>query len=296
MTTVLVTGHTGLIGRAVVKALRARGDIVRGLTRSPREDFESGWDYRAGHIEPKAFVGVDAVIHLAGEDVAGGRWTATRKRRIRESRELGTRLLAETMAALPSPPGTLISMSGMNYYASDGLSKDEESPPGASFLSSVCEVWERAADPAREAGIRVVHPRLGIVLAKEGGALAKMLPAFRLGLGGRIGSGTQAFRWVSLRDVVGILLFLLDDPQRAGPVNVSAPGGVRQRRFARTLAGVLRRPARFPLPVSLVSLFFGEMGRETLLSNVEMVPKRLTEWGYPWHDPELEPALRAILD
>jgi uncharacterized protein (TIGR01777 family) len=294
--TILVVGHTGLIGKALVALLRSIGYTVRGLTRRPEHAEEFFWNPAAGALDEAALEGVSAVIHLAGAGIFDRRWSPSWRKAILESRREGTALLARTMASMARPPNVLVSASGINAYAADGSPYGEEGPAGDGFLSEVCRVWERAADPAREAGIRVVHPRIGVVLTPQGGALKKMLPAFRMGVGGPVGSGDQMFSWVGLHDVLDILVRSVEDASLEGPVNVVAPEAVSQKVFAQTLGRVLRRPAILPLPAPALRLIVGKaLANETVLANLHVVPQRLQEHGYVWRHAGLEDALRYYL-
>jgi uncharacterized protein (TIGR01777 family) len=241
---------------------------------------------------------VDAVIHLAGENV-GARWTAARKRRIRDSRIRGTRVLTEALARVRHRPRVLVSASAIGIYGNRGDEVlTENSPPNEAvpdFLMEVAEAWEAAADPARAAGIRVVHPRFGLVLTPAGGALGKMLLPFRLGLGGRLGSGDQWISWISIDDVVGAILHVLLAESFSGPVNLVAPEPVRNRDFTTILARVLSRPALLPVPAAALRLAMGEMATATLLSSIRVVPKRLLASGYRFQHLDLETALEAML-
>lgn len=294
----VVSGASGLIGSAAMARLRAGGHRVRPLVRRPARSEEITWDPTTGKIDSSALDTVDGVIHLAGENI-GTRWTQARKARIRESRIRGTRLLSETLARLAHPPKFLISASAVGIYGDRGDQiLTESSPPGDpghDFLVSVCQDWEAAADPARAAGIRVVHPRLGVVLSPDGGALRKLLLPFRLGLGGPLGSGDHWMSWVALQDVAEVLAYVASDASVQGPVNVSAPGPVTNRDFTRTLGRVLGRPAVIPVPAAALHLVFGEMADRTLLSSARVLPARLVEAGYRFAHPELEGALRSML-
>ncbi len=293
--------------------------MLRMVRRQATEADEVEWDPRGGAVDTAALKGVSAVVHLAGENIGpsmdvgaggaipdairlaartmGARWTRERRQRIRESRVQGTGTLSRALAGMASPPAVLVSVSGASFYGSSGDEPlDESSPPGSGFLAEVCQAWEAAADPAREAGIRVVHPRIGMVLAREGGALPAMLPPFKLGMGGPIGSGEQYQSWIALDDVVRIIQYLVEREHLEGPVNTVAPGAVRNREFTRTLGRVLNRPAAVPLPAPVVSTLFGEMGRSTLLEGQRVVPARLTESGFEFRFPELEGALRHELE
>lgn len=292
---VLITGATGVIGRAVSGELERGGDRVFRLTRSPRAANDIGWDPAAGRIDGD-LSGFGAVVHLAGESIAEGRWTPEKKRRILESRRQGTRLLAETLAALPEPPKTLVSASAVGYYGDRGDEVlTEESEPGSDFLATVCREWEAAADPAREAGIRVVHPRIGIVLSKEGGALGRTLPIFRLGLGGRLGSGRQWWSWISLEDVVGVIVHALENGSVEGPVNTGSPSPVTNADYTRVLGRVLHRPTLFAVPAPAARIALGELADALLLASQRMRPAKLEATGYRFRHPHLEAALRQIL-
>jgi len=293
---VLISGATGLIGSALVADLEAGGHRPTRLTRSPKEPGDIRWDPLAGEIDASRLGGHDAVVHLAGESIAEGRWNQEKKRRIMESRERGTRLLAETLAGLPEPPKVMVSVSAVGYYGDRGDEVlTEESPPGSDFLAEVCKVWEAAADPAREAGIRVVHPRLGIVLSPEGGALGTTLPIFKLGGGGRIGNGRQWWSWVALDDVVGAIVHALENDAVEGPVNVGSPNPLTNAQYTRVLGRVLNRPTIFPLPAPAARLVLGEVADALLLASQRMEPARLAATGYAFHYPELEGALRHLL-
>lgn len=297
---VLVSGSTGLIGEALVSELEAGGHRVVRLSRSSRGGAVR-WDPMRGEIEAERLVGIDAAVHLAGESIAGenpvtGRWTQGRKARIRESRTRGTRLLAETLAGLPTPPRVLVSASAIGYYGDRGDEVlREESAPADSFLGEVCREWEAAADPAREAGIRVVHPRFGIVLSKEGGALGTTLPIFKLGGGGRIGSGRQWWSWVALDDVVGATVHSLTTDSLSGPANVTSPNPLRNAEYTSILGRVLGRPTVIPLPAPVARVALGEVADELLLASARVEPAKLEETGYQFRYPELEGALRHLL-
>jgi uncharacterized protein (TIGR01777 family) len=293
---ILVTGSTGLIGDALVKTLRARGEEVLRLVRSGAKGEDAiGWAPEKGFIEAERLEGLDAVVHLAGENVAARRWTAEVKRRILESRRQGTALLAETLARLEHRPKVLVSASAVGYYGNPGTTVvDEQAPPGDAFLSKVCVAWESAADAARTAGIRVVHPRFGVVLSGSGGALGRMLPVFRAGLGGRLGSGGAWMSWITLHDTVSALELCLRDNELFGPVNIVSPNPVTNAEFTRALARTLRRPALLPVPELMIRAFFGEMGRELLLASVRVEPARLGERGFQFTHPDLGAALSSV--
>ena len=295
---VAVTGATGLVGAALVSALREAGHRVDRLTRRAPAPGSTDvqWDPARGRLDPRALEGVDAVVHLAGEPIAALRWTPAVKARIRESRVDGTRLLAETLARLPRPPRVLVSTSAVGYYGDRGdAALTEESPPGAGFLADVCRAWEAAADPARAAGIRVVHPRVGVVLAGQGGALPRIALPFRLGAGGVIGSGRQYWSWIELGDLVRVLELCLALDALAGPVNAVAPAPATNRELTHVMGRVLGRPTLVPLPAIAVRLLLGEMGQALLLDSARVLPRRLERAGFRFRHPELEGALRAAL-
>ena len=295
---IAVTGSTGLVGSALVAALEGRGHLVRRLVRHEVQDAEREirWNPDAGEIDAAELNGVDAVVHLAGENVAGRRWSEDFKRRILESRTKGTRLLAETLAGLELKPSVMVSASATGYYGKRGDEEiDELSPSGNGFLAEVCREWESAAQPAHDAGIRLVKLRIGPVLSPKGGALAKMLLPFKLGLGGVIGSGRQYFSWIALDDLVSAIVFALETESLVGPVNAVTPGAVTNREFTKTLGRVLGRPTIFPMPAFAAKLAFGEMADEMLLGGVRVAPHELTAAHFQFAYPELEPALRHLL-
>lgn len=275
-----VTGATGLIGGALAHRLTIEGHEVVRLRRP---------------IDRTLLEGCDAVVHLAGENVFG-RWTAAKKRRIRESRVMGTRLLSEAIAGLERPPRVLLAASAVGYYGDRAAAQlTEESPGGDDFLAQVAREWEAAAAPARQRGVRVANLRFGVVLARSGGALAKMLLPFRLGLGGPIGSGAQYFPWIALEDAVGAMLHVLATESLSGPVNVTAPHVVTQLEFVRTLARVLRRPAVLPVPPLALRLVFGREAAAFMRNSHYVIPARLVASGYRFRFATLEAALRALL-
>jgi uncharacterized protein len=292
---VLVSGARGLIGSALLRRLRAGGHETGVLTRHATGPGEIGWDPAGGRLDATAIEGFDAVVHLAGEPIAA-RWTPARKALIRESRVAGTRLLAGRLADLGRPPRVLVSVSAIGYYGDRGDEVlDEESPPGAGFLPEVCRAWEEAAAPASARGIRVVHPRLGLVLTTRGGVLARLLPLFRLGLGGALGDGRAWWSWVVLEDVIGVLDRALADEALAGPVNVVAPGAVTNRTFTRALGRALGRPALLPVPALALRALFGEMAEGAMLASARVTPARLRAAGHSFRFPGLADALRHLL-
>jgi uncharacterized protein (TIGR01777 family) len=295
---IAVTGSTGMVGSALVAALEGQGHLVRRLVRQEVQDAEREirWNPAAGEIDAAELNGVDAVVHLAGENIAGRRWNDDFKRRILNSRVQGTRRLAETLAGLEMKPSVMVSASAIGIYGSRGDEEvDELAPSGNGFLAEVCREWEAAAQPAHDADIRLVKLRIGPVLSPKGGALAKMLPPFKLGLGGVIGSGRQYFSWIALDDLVSAITFALETESLVGPVNAVAPGAVTNREFTKTLGCVLGRPTILPMPAFAARLAFGEMADEMLLGGVRVAPHELTAANFQFAFPALEPALRHLL-
>jgi uncharacterized protein (TIGR01777 family) len=293
---ILVSGGTGLIGSALIPELEAGGHGVKRLTRKLRSGEDIRWDPDAGTIEGD-LAEFDAVVHLGGESIAEGRWTPEKQRRIMESRQKGTRLLAEKVAGLPEPPSVMVSASAIGYYGDRGNELlTEESEPGTMFLSEVCRQWEAAAEPAREAGVRVVHPRFGIVLSTEGGALGTTLPIFKLGGGGKIGSGRQYWSWVSLGDVVGAVVHAINTDALSGPMNVVAPDPPTNAEYTKVLGQVLGRPTFFAVPAPAARVALGGMADNLLLASARVEPAKLEETGYVYRYPELEGALRHLLE
>lgn len=295
---VLVTGSTGLIGSALVERLRQRGDEAVRVVRARRSlgESEALWNPETGSIERDALDGLDAAVHLAGESVAGGRWTKEKKGRIRDSRLRGTRLLSQTLSSLQDKPRVLVSASAIGIYGNRGDEiMREDSPPADDFLADVCKEWEAATIAAQRAGIRVVRIRIGVVLSTRGGALAQMLTPFRFGLGGVVGSGRQYMSWIALDDIVNAILFCIENDTLSGPVNGMAPNPATNRDFTKALGKVLRRPTLFPLPAFAVRALFGEMGNALLLASTRGHPTRLLEAGFRFDFPDLEPALRHLL-
>ncbi len=294
---IAITGSTGLVGTALVPFLQGGGhEIIRLVRGTPRGPGEHAWQPEKGLPDIAALGPLDAVIHLAGENVAGKRWSPAAKARIRGSRVGPTAALAQSLAAAPVKPRVFISASAIGYYGNRGGDPlTEDSAPGQGFLPETCVAWEAAADPARAAGIRVVHPRFGIILDARGGALGKMRLPFSLGLGGPLGSGTQYFSWVGMEDVLGAILFALTHETLDGPINVTAPNPVTNAEFTRTLGRVLRRPAILPVPAFALRTLFGEMADAELLSSKRVLPAALQQSGYTFLHPHLEDALRFTL-
>jgi uncharacterized protein (TIGR01777 family) len=295
---VVISGSSGLIGSAVVGALARNGESVTTLVRERSAGGSESvlWRPETGTIDSTGLESHDAVVHLAGESVAGGRWTKARKDRIRSSRVAGTRLLCEALAKMASPPGVLVCASAIGFYGSRGEEiLTESSSPGEGFLATVCRDWEAAAEPARARGIRVVHLRFGVVLSSNGGALAQMLRPFRLGLGGVLGDGRQYMSWIHLDDAVGAVRQVLADSSTIGAVNAVSPHPVTNREFTQTLARVLGRAAIVPLPRIAARLAFGEMADALLLASSRAQPTRLLASGYTFRHAHLEAALRHLL-
>src|SRR5580700_4281715 len=298
---ILVSGVSGPIGAALLPSLRSSGWTVvrmtRGAAAGQSTDHDSGqiaWD-PAVAIDPELVSGFDAVIHLAGESIFG-RWTDAKKQKIRESRVAGTLNLASALARAEEKPKVFICGSAIGYYGNRGdEALREESAPGSGFLAEVCQEWEEATTPAVQADIRTAHLRTGIVLSPKGGALAAMLLPFKVGLGGRTGDGRQWMSWIDVRDMVGAIHHILKNDLLQGPVNVVAPKPVRNAEFAQTLAGVLSRPAIFPMPAFAAKLMFGEMGEELLLGSQQVEPGKLIASGYPFRYRELRAALEGLL-
>jgi uncharacterized protein len=292
---ILVTGSSGPIGVALLASLRDRGyEVLRLVRGSASGRDQVRWD-PAQPLSPDAVSGFHAVFHLAGETIAG-RWTAAKKQRILTSRIEGTRHLSEALAKAPAPPRLLVSASAVGYYGHRGDEVlREDSSSGTLFLSEVCRQWEAAAAPAARAGIRVAHPRFGVVLSADGGALPKMLTPFRMGLGGKIGHGRQWWSWIAADDVAGALLHILDTERLQGPLNVVSPNPATNAAFTKALARVLRRPAVFPMPAFAARLALGEMADELLLASQRVEPGKLIETGYKFRYPDLEEALRYVL-
>jgi uncharacterized protein (TIGR01777 family) len=298
MLAIAISGASGFVGTALTSVLKRRGDRVRPLVR-PGNHAEDGisWDPAHGSIDLAQLEGLDALVHLAGDGIADGRWTEAKKARIRESRVKGTTLLAGALSHLTAKPKVWLSGSAVGYYGDRGADVvDESGPAGSDFLASVAVEWEAAAAPAVGLGIRVVHPRLGIVLAPHGGALQKMLLPFKLGLGGKFGSGHQGMSWISLNDTVRALVHMLDHAELTGPVNVTAPAPVTNVEFTRALGAALHRPTVFAVPGPLARLALGEMADGALLGGVCALPNKLLATGFQFEQPNLARFLTQILE
>lgn len=295
---IAVTGSTGFIGSELVKRLQADGRHVTRLVRSRPASGSTDvlWNPESGEFDAARLNGYNAVIHLAGEQISE-RWTSEHKAAIRTSRVVGTRLLAEGIAALPNPPKTLLSASAVGYYGNRGDELlDETSGSGNDFLAGVAREWEAETEPAARRGIRVVITRFGVALSPEGGALARLLPPFKMGGGGKLGNGKQYISWIALSDLAEAIVFLLEHPELSGPFNVTSPEPVTNAEMAETLAHVLRRPAKVTVPAFALRMMFGEMADATLLASQRMLPKRLLAAGFRFQYPRMEEALRAELD
>ena len=293
---ILLSGSSGLVGRALITFLTTKGHVVTRLLRQQSGPDDVRWDPDRGTVEIESLEGFEAVIHLAGESIASGRWTATKKERIYRSRVEGTRLLSQALSRLQRPPKVLLCASAIGFYGDRGDARlSEGSSAGSLFLSNLCRDWESATQPAVEKGIRVVSLRFGIILSADGGALAQMLLPFRLGLGGKIGSGNQYMSWIAIDDVLGVIQHALTTEAVRGPVNVVAPQAVTNEEYTRTLGRVLGRPTLFPIPAFAARLAFGEMADELLLASTRVEPVQLQKTGYRFHDPQLEGALRHLI-
>ncbi|MFN7802446.1 MAG: TIGR01777 family oxidoreductase [Planctomycetaceae bacterium] len=296
---ILVSGSSGLVGSALIPTLTAAGHDVVRLVRSKsanRSKELASWDPAKGQIDVSGLSDIDAVVHLAGESIASGRWNTERKARIRDSRIQGTRLLAETLAKLPAPPKVFVCASAIGFYGDRGDEVlSESSSPGTGFLADVCREWETACDPLQRSGTRVVNLRFGVVLSRQGGALKQMLLPFQMGAGGILGNGKQYMSVVSLKDAVGVIEFVLGNSGVAGPVNVVCPQPVTNYDYTKALGKVLHRPTIFPVPGFAARLAFGEMADALLLSSSRVVPDRLLAAGYQFRDPTVEAALRSAL-
>jgi uncharacterized protein (TIGR01777 family) len=303
---VLITGSTGMIGSALIPLLTTQGHTVTRLVR-PKTKVSSTltgpsinkleWDPRAGRLDVKAIDGFDAVINLAGDSIAGGRWTPEKKRELRDSRIVGTRLLADTLTKTIQKPKVFLSASAIGFYGDRGSETlTEDASKGKGFLSDLAEEWEVATSSASEAGIRTVNYRIGVVLSTKGGALKQMLLPFQLGAGGRIGSGKQYFSWITLEDVCGAMLHALSTDSISGPLNATAPNPVTNNEFTKALGKVLFRPTLIPIPTPGLELLFGaEMADEVLIAGQKVVPAKLQGTNYQFRQTQIEPALRSVL-
>jgi uncharacterized protein (TIGR01777 family) len=296
MMNILMTGSSGLIGTQLRKRLDQQGHAVYRMLRSNPDVNPFYWQPLAGEIRIPEGNRIDAVINLAGPSIADGRWTRKRKKLIIDSRVKGTALLADAISRLEEKPEVFISGSAIGFYGDTGdFIVDENSPHGSGFLAEIAQQWEQATQPAVKAGIRTVNIRTGVVLSTDGGMLDKLLLPFRMGLGGIVGSGKQYLSWVSIHEIVSMIMFLLENREIAGAVNLVSPEPVTNRDFTKTLGAVLHRPTVVPMPSYAVKLAFGEMGKELLLAGARVKPTRLTEAGYEFRDWDLLEALRKLL-
>lgn len=293
---IAVTGSSGLIGTALVRSLREDGhQVVRLVRRPPRAEDEVEWDPRREWVDTKGLMGCEAVVHLAGAGVGDRRWTDAYKKEIRDSRVLGTAALAEAIASLDTPPRVLVSGSAVGFYGDTGeRAVDESAPPGHGFLPDLCQDWEEAAAAAQEAGVRTVFTRTGLVISSEGGAWGRLFPLFKLGLGGRMGSGRQYWSFIALRDHIAALRHILDTPELTGPVNLTAPAPATNREITAAMGRVLRRPTLFTVPAPALRIALGEMSGD-VLGSVRAIPRRLLDSGFTFTHPHVDEAIKAAL-
>lgn len=294
---ILVSGSRGLVGSSLVPSLIEDGHEVVRLVRSYPQSGDIMWNPERGEITASDLEGFDAVVHLAGDNIASGRWTAQKKNAIRSSRIDGTKLLCSTLATLKNKPEVVVSASAIGYYGnrSDEI-LTESSKPGDGFLAQVCREWEAATMPAQSAGIRVALMRIGVVLSRDGGALTKMLPPFRAGVGGKLGTGKQYLSWISIDDLCSIILYTIKTRKLQGPVNAVSPHPVTNEEFTAALGETLRRPTIFPVPQFAAQLLLGEMADELLLSSTLVKPEKLVSSGYEFSNPQIQQALKCILN
>lgn len=298
VSSVAVSGASGLVGKQLVSYLQTDGHKVCALSRKDTGNYEDTilWDPEKGVTNPARLESVDTIVHLAGENIAAGRWTESLKARIRSSRVNGTRSLVQSLRPLAKRPSTLVCASAIGYYGDQGdRILDESATAGTGFLPDVCKAWEQEAMAAQELGIRVVCVRIGVVLSPQGGALAKMLLPFKLGVGGVMGSGSQYWSWIGLHDLVRVLAFCVKNESLCGAVNGVSPQPLTNRDFTKVLAGVLHRPAIFPMPAFMARLALGEMANDLLLASTRVVPKKLVDAGFEFQGPDLKSCLEQEL-
>jgi hypothetical protein len=296
---ILISGASGLVGTHLIPTLEAKGhEIYRLVRKTPQAGNEIQWDSEKGFSETERakLENFDAVIHLAGDNVASENWSEEKKRKIRDSRVLGTRVLVDALKSLKNPPRILVSASAIGFYGNrEDEILTEDSAKGEGFLPEVCDAWEMESEKAEEFGARVVMPRIGVVLSKDGGALEKMLTPFKFGVGGRVGSGKQWMSWITLEDLIRIIHFALETEKLRGVVNATAPNPVTNAEFTGTFGKVLHRPAILPVPEFAIKLMFGEMGETLLLQGARVLPERLLENGFEFKFPNLEEAMKSAL-
>lgn len=297
---VLISGASGLIGTALTSRLEAEEMEVVQLTRQSVDEEDERriyWHPESGTLDAEQIAGFRAVVHLAGENIADVKWDEDKKRRIMDSRVTSTTLLCRVLANLKDKPRMLICASAIGYYGDRGEEElTEASEPGTGFLSEVCQAWEQAVQPAVEAGIKIVHLRIGMVLSGHGGALQRMLPPFRLGLGGPVGGGQQWMSWIALDDLTNIILHCMNNRRMTGVINAVAPNPVQNREFAQALGKALNKPAITPVPAFAIKIALGEMGRELVLASTRVKPERLEQAGFEWQHPEIDSALQACVN
>ncbi len=294
---VAVTGTSGLIGSGLVSFLSKKGITVSKILRENPEGDEISWKPEGGDWNSAFTDGIDGIVHLAGENIASGKWTKEKKEKIKQSRIEGTKSLCDHVLKLPAPPSVFVCASAIGFYGDRGMEfLNESSSRGSGFLPDVCIGWEEAAQSVSSVGIRVVNVRFGVVLSKEGGVLAKMLTPFKMGMGGKIGSGKQYMSWVAMDDVTGAIYHALTTDSLKGPVNVTAPNPVTNKEFTKALGRVLKRLTVMPMPAFAAKLAFGKMANDLLLASTRVAPRKLSDSGYVFQYTELESALRHILD
>jgi uncharacterized protein (TIGR01777 family) len=293
---IAIAGASGLVGSTLVPALVAEGAAVTRLVRGAPKSGEIEWHPNQDQLSSQSLAGFDIIINLAGENIAGGRWTDEHKRKIRDSRVSGTHMLSEAIAKMDPRPGAFICASATGIYGDrDDETLDEQSESGSGFLAGVCREWEKACEPAIKAGVRVVNLRFGPILAREGGMLAKLLTPFKMGMGGKVGSGKQFISWIAIDDAVNAIKLVIHDQSIQGPVNVVSPNPVRNEEFTHVLGHALNRPTALTVPAFAARLAFGEMADEMLLVSQKVIPRRLTAAGFQFQYPELEDAMRKYI-
>jgi len=293
---IAIAGGSGLVGSALIPILQSDGNQITRLVRASPKPGEIEWHPNQDKVSAPSLEGFEAFINLAGENIAGGRWTDDQKRKIRDSRMNGTHLLSEAIAQMKSKPRVFICASATGIYGDrDDETLDEQSESGGGFLAGVCREWEQATEPASKAGVRVVNLRMGPILARDGGMLSKLLTPFKMGMGGKVGSGKQYISWVALDDAVNAIKLAIDDESIHGPINIVSPNPVRNEEFTKTLGHVLNRPTALAMPAFAARLAFGEMADEMLLASQRVMPKRLSQAGFQFQYPTLESAMRKYI-